>query len=1008
MADCPSCGAKNREGARFCDSCGGALAEAERAREQRKTVTVLFCDVIGSTARAEQLDPEATRATMARYFETARAAIERHGGTVEKFIGDAVMAVFGVPQVHEDDALRAVRAALELRDSVELEVRIGVNTGQVVTGQAANGQGDTLVTGDPVNVAARLEQAAGIGEVLLGTDTYRLVRDAVDVELLPPLEAKGKSEPLTAYRLVAITGEEAYIRRFDAPLIGRERESRLLAGAWERVLSERACALFTILGPAGVGKSRVAQEFLAEIDATVVSARCLSYGEGITYWPAVEIVKQLLGTDPVEDPAVAALLGHGQAATDEIAFGVRKLLEAQAAERPLVVLLDDLHWGEPAFLDLVEQVADLSRDSPMLLVCLARPELLDRRPGWSGGKLNATSVLLEPLAADETDQLIDGLLDGHPLDIGLRRRIAVAAEGNPLFVEEMLAMVHERGGDEVSVPPTIQALLAARLDQLPLSERATLERGAVEGQVFHRGAVEALAAKDADIGAHLLGLVRKELVRPSQAMLAGDDAFRFRHLLIRDAAYEGLPKATRADLHERFADWMSEHGAALVELDEILGYHLEQAARYRLELGKPAPELATRAAALLAAAGVRALDRVDVHAAANLLPRAIDLFGPDDPTHVFLLAALAETVYGLGELERCNELLAAAIERGEALGQHRVAARARILRLFIRGHSGGEVRRLIAELDGIIAVLQEANDDENLARAHTARGWLCFWIGRANNAVEEARRAIEHARRASAPSLEAEAVALSVAAMRFGQTSWSELERFVDERLAGAGDRLGGRLGAGLLDRRGVALAARGEFDAAREFYESLRQLKLEHGMALIGSTLAEERGSVELRAHDWDAAERIYREAWDALAATGEQGFRATHGVSLAMALVPQGRFDEAEEIVGECEQMTSRDDFAAHCGVALVRSRIASARGRHDDAVRYARAALELVAATDYLEMTAEAQIALGEVLLAAGNRSEAAVALETAEALALEKGSLVLAGESRALLDGIPTKA
>ena len=423
-------------------------------REQRKTVTVLFCDVIGSTARAEQLDPEATRATMARYFETARAAIERHGGTVEKFIGDAVMAVFGVPQVHEDDALRAVRAALELRDSVEIEVRIGVNTGQVVTGQ-----GDTLVTGDPVNVAARLEQAAGIGEVLLGTDTYRLIRDAVDVELLPPLEAKGKSEPLTAYRLVAITGEEAYIRRFDAPLVGRERESRLLAGAWERVLSERACALFTILGPAGVGKSRVAQEFLAEIDATVVSARCLSYGEGITYWPAVEIVKQLLGTEPAEDPAVAALLGHGQAATDEIAFGVRKLLEARAAERPLVVLLDDLHWGEPAFLDLVEQVADLSRDAPILLVCLARPELLDRRPGWSGGKLNATSVLLEPLAADETDELIDGLLDGHPLDIGLRRRIAVAAEGNPLFVEEMLAMVHERGADEVSVPPTIQALL---------------------------------------------------------------------------------------------------------------------------------------------------------------------------------------------------------------------------------------------------------------------------------------------------------------------------------------------------------------------------------------------------------------------------------------------------------------------------------------------------------------------------------------------------------------------
>ncbi len=996
MAACASCGAENRSGARFCDSCGTVLVEAELPREERKTVSVLFCDVIGSTARGERLDPEATRATMARYFEIARAAIERHGGTVEKFIGDAVMAVFGVPQVHEDDAFRAVRAALELRDSVEIDVRIGVNTGQVVAGT-----GDTLVTGDAVNVAARLEQAAGVGEVLLGADTYRLVRDAVNVELLPPLEAKGKSEPLTAYRLVAVTGEEAHLRRLDVPLVGRSRESRLLVGAWERVCSERACALFTILGSAGVGKSRLAQEFLAGVDATVVNARCLSYGEGITYWPAVEIVKQLLGGKAPDDPAVAALLGHGHAATDEIAFGVRKLLEARAASRPLIVLIDDLHWGEPAFFELVEHVADWSRDAPILILCLARPELLDKMPGWSGGKLNATSVLLEPLAAEETDELIDGLLDGLPLETGLRRRIAAAAEGNPLFVEEMLAMVHEFGPHAISVPPTIQALLAARLDQLPRPERATLERGAVEGQVFHRGAVEALAPEETQVAKHLLGLVRKELVRPSAATLAGDHAFRFRHLLIRDAAYEALPKATRADLHERFADWMVDHGAELVELDELLGYHLEQAARYGLELGRPVPELAARAAALLGTAGVRALDRVDMYGAANLLSRSRDLFGPDDPAHMPVLAALAEAVYGLGELERCKALVAEAIERGSPLGQTRATARARILGLFVQGHSGGDVPLLVAELDRIIAELHETSDNENLSRAHIARGWFCFWVGHADAATVEARRAIEHATQASAPSLEAEAVGLIVAAMRFGRTPWSELERFVAERLASVGDRLGGRLGAGLLDRTGVALAARGEFDAARDFYEGLRQANLERGMAHIGSTLAEESGSVELRAQEWQAAESIFREAWDLLGAAGEQGFRSTHGVNLAMALVRQQRLDEAPAIVDECEQITSADDFATHAGVALVRALIATTQAQHKDALGQARAALELLVPTDYIEMTAEAYVVLGEVLLAAGSRAEAAVALETAEALALQKESLVLAREARALL-------
>ncbi len=490
--NCATCGAENRREARFCDSCGSALA-AEPAREQRKVVTVLFCDVTGSTALGESLDPEALRSTMARYFDVARVAIERHGGTIEKFIGDAVMAVFGVPTVREDDALRAVRAAQELRDGVELDVRIGVNTGEVVTGG-----GDTLVTGDAVNVAARLEQAASPGEVLLGEETYALVRGAVDVELLPPLEAKGKSAPLTVYRLLAVTGGAAITRRLDAPLVGRDRERRLLADAWDRTCSERRCSLFTILGAAGVGKSRLASEFLDGVDATVLHGRCLSYGDGITYWPVIEVVKQLLGRSDPPNAALSALLGHGQASADEIAFAVRKLFESAAAERPLVVFFDDLQWGEPTFLELVEHVADWSRDAPILLLCLARPDLLELRGDWGGGKLNATAVLLEPLTSDETDELIDRLLGESRLDPSLRARIRSAADGNPLFVEQMLAMV-ESSPDDVTVPATIQALLSARLDQLPTAERGVLERGAVEGQVFHRGAVAALAPDDAEV-----------------------------------------------------------------------------------------------------------------------------------------------------------------------------------------------------------------------------------------------------------------------------------------------------------------------------------------------------------------------------------------------------------------------------------------------------------------------------------------------------------------------------
>ncbi|MGH3136443.1 MAG: ATP-binding protein, partial [Gaiellaceae bacterium] len=708
MVTCPSCGRENAGDARFCSACGAALAVLEPALEQRKVVTVLFCDLVGSTALGESTDPEALRARMRRYFDDLRAIIERHGGTVEKFVGDAVMAVFGIPVSHEDDALRAVRAAAEMQAAIAargLEARIGINTGEVVVG----GEGETLVTGDAVNVAARLEQAAQSGEALIGGETRMLVRDAVRVEPVEPLVLKGKSEPVEAFRLVEVlAGAESLARHPETPLVGRGRERQRLWRAYEDAVADRSCQLFTLLGPAGIGKSRLVADFLERVgdEADVLRGRCLSYGEGITYWPLVEILVAI-GVEP--DSVIGT-------SPPETQLGFRRLLERRAAVRPQVVVIDDLQWAEPVFVDLVEHVADLSRDAPIFLLCVARTELLDVRPGWGGGKLNATSLLLEPLGAEECADLIDSLVPDAALDKALRERIAVASAGNPLYVEEMLAMVHEQGGDgEIVVPPTIHALLQARLDTLGVDERVVIERGSVEGQVFHRGSVAELAPEPvrSAVESHLSTLVRKELIRPDQSTFAGDEGFRFRHLLIRDAAYESLPKSIRAELHERFADWLSGHD--LVEGDEIVGYHLEQAHRYRSELdgSDPAlPKLATRVSDHLAVAGRAAMDRGDFTAGRSLFRRATEILPDDDPRRLALAPDLALALWESEDLAAAKRALA----RARLTGDPVPAAIATVVENSIDFMSGGSIPRdeRIARLEDAYEVLEAADHDEGL------------------------------------------------------------------------------------------------------------------------------------------------------------------------------------------------------------------------------------------------------------------------------------------------------
>ncbi len=1007
MAVCPSCGAENRDEARFCDACGAALA-AEPARESRKTVTVLFCDVTGSTSLGERIDPESLRNVMARYFETAKEAIERHGGTVEKFIGDAVMAVFGVPVVHEDDALRAVRAAADLRSALvplneeleqrfqtRLQLRTGVNTGEVVTGTE-----ERLATGDAVNVAARLEQAAQPGEILLGEETLRLVRGAVEAQPVAPVDAKGKSEPLAAYRLVAVERESAP-RLHTGPMVGRERQRHLLEEAFANVSADKTCQLFTVLGTAGVGKSRLVAEFLSGLDgATVVSGRCLSYGEGISYFPVTEVAIQLKA-NPTEHTGLGAILGEGDATSspDEIAWAFRKLLEERASDRPVVLVFDDIHWGEPTFLDLVEHVADFSRDAPILLLCMARPELLDRRESWGGGKLNATNVLLEPLGTDEAADLLTSLLPAE-VESNLRARILEAAGGNPLFVEEMVAMVAElQDGNgelaEIAVPPTIQALLAARLDQLDPHERVVLERGSVEGNIFHRGVVEALAPEELEVPRRLMSLVRKELVRPDRAQLAGDDAFRFRHLLIRDAAYDALPKAERADLHQSFAAWLGQHGAELVELDEIVGYHLEQAWRYRTELGSPDdPELRAAARASLEAACRRALQRGDFTAGLNLVERTLALV-PEDEIELGLEVDRLQALFFGGRLDdasaRAGELVKRAVDAGDRIAE--LTGEVEVAVYAVYRDPEGATDQLERVTQAALPELEEADDARALYVLHHGRGLVAHMRGRMDELREALDRSAVYARRLGLPHYAYWLLPWQTASRLHGTTPLEELVAWADEQVAASSSN--GFLGS----YRALALAMLGRFDEARALSASLEAELAERGATVeLALSLAMTAPLIERLAGDSAAAAAFSKRGCALLEESGDRSWLSTALGYLGQLYSDLGDLDAALEAVNRAAELGASDDVATQMIVRQVRATVLARRGELDEAERLAREAVDFGNTTNMLFARGEAYEDLGYVLYAAGKRAEGEQAIEQALELYEAKGAVAPADRAR----------
>jgi class 3 adenylate cyclase/tetratricopeptide (TPR) repeat protein len=1013
VSTCANCGRENAEDAGFCNGCGKPLAAAPASREQRKTVTVLFCDVTGSTAMGERLDPESLRQIMRRYFDAARTVIEQHGGTVEKFIGDAVMAVFGVPVLHEDDALRAVRAAAGLRDALaslnsELErdygttvsVRTGVNTGQVVTGTE-----ERLATGDAVNLAARLEQAAAPGEIVIGAETWRLVRDAVTVEPLAPLELKGKSLPVAAYRLVALGGEARDNgHRVGVPMVGRGTQLRMLNDAFANVVDGRSCSMFTILGAAGVGKTRLTAEFLGGIDAIQLRGRCLSYGEGITYWPVITMLKHLLGMPAgaeaaalmERDGAVAtpinALLGDVAVTTSstEIAWAVRKELEAAAETTPLVVVFEDVHWGEPTLLDLIEHIGDFSRDAPILVLCLGRPELLDRRPGWGGGKLNATTVLLEPLNAADTESLIDELIPaggGMPSD--LRDRVRATAAGNPLFVEEIVAMVRESGSHDVIVPPNIKALLAARFDQLKPEERGLLERGSIEGQSFHRGAVEDMAPEERDVADRLMTLVRKDLLRPDRPVFAGEDAFTFRHLLIRDAAYDSLPKAERAALHARFADWLIQHGSDLEELDEIAGYHLEQAYRYRAELGpvdEGARAMASAASERLQAAGRRALDRGDPRATINLLERVERLL-PDGHIAFGLEEALIQAVALAGRLNDAIERADRAAARYAAAGLRIRALHAQLIGMMWRVNVDpvayeGAMSTLVEQARPEI---ERSGDQSALASLEIVAGNIEHYRCRFDTALIAVTRARKHAREADDPWIANASRMLAGAQVANGSMPLDEALVWLDR------DQQENRGFQPFLPVwKAFSLAYRGEFAEARSLLTGALAQMRDRGMAVFAAITMQPAWQLETLAGDLDAAEHFARQGVEELEQLGERAWLSTQECQLGAALYALGRYEESDQWAVRGTELGGADDIFTQLLGLGVRAKVLARRGDFAGAFNLAERAVQLAAATQAPNQKAEAALALGEVLSLSGDLPGALEQSGRAVALYESKGA------------------
>src|SRR5262245_60043397 len=1043
---CPSCGGEMRPAAKFCDACGSnLLGRATESAESRKVVTVVFADLIGSTSLHERLDPESVSRLMDRYYQVVREPVEAHGGSVVELLGDGVMCAFGVPRVGEDDAIRAVRAAVGIQRvfrefareqsdvAGNLGLRVALNTGEVVVSDE-----HPAGVGDPLNVAARLQQEAHDGDVVISESTHRLVRGLVTLAPLGALALKGRAESVAAYRVVSLdrpAGASATV------FVGRDDELRRITAVYDAAVTTPSGRLAVILGSPGLGKSRLVEEFARQLgnEATVLTAQCDAAG-GATFAPVARALRTYLQIDdgsssdtiraaidaalPHDEAdrsriagGIAALLAGTPGSPEETFFVVRRLLAALATARPVVLVIDDLHWAQPLLLDLVEHLVQWGAGVPLLVLAAARPELRDARSSLaSSGSLVADVVTLAGLDAGAATRLAASVIGAEELPAAVAGRVLTTSEGNPLFVGELVRMLVNNGalkregdrwtaGSELAnleMPPTIHALLAARIERLRPEERTVLERAAVVGRQFSRGAVAHLLPREAqgDLDPRLEALRRSEIIERDPAWFLGEPALRFHHVLTRDAAYRRVLKGTRAELHARFADWLEARVGEAVEHDETLGWHLEQAHQHLRELG-PIDErgrtLGERAARYLAAAGRRALARDDLSPAAGLLGRAFDRLDKADPAR----AELA--------LDWCEALL----ESGDVgTGARAIAELERFT------HDSDRLRAWHTCFAGQLAVL---TDPQTLRATVDAVAAAADELGAAGDSAGEAKGRLVHA----------------LARSRLGKVGGCEAAldkalaaaRRVDDRrrastvLAGAPvaalwgpgpvTRASGRcldvvrvlritqgapaVEAVALRCQAILEALRGRTNAARRMIASSRRMVEELGIARQLLEVDFFAGLIDLLEGDASAAERWLRVAYEGLRAQGLGIDAAQAAALLGRALLAQGRIAEAEAISAESESLAG-DSFKAGIAWRGVRAEALAARGQHAAAIEVARAAVEIAAATDDLLDHADARQALAVALRAAGRAAEADAEARRASELWEAKGATLLVERAR----------